>query len=175
MIKAEIHEFILRNWRIVKVATTKAQRKLLFTCAVRARRSAGWAMPKSTPWPRARRRGARRPGDGAALQCPDVASDLGPAHADDAFAPSAYLADPRFEPAAALEREQSDALQLDKLGDALDALDPRSRDIVVSRWLNEPKATLHDLAARYGVSAERIRQLETNAFQKMKGVLPAVA
>jgi RNA polymerase sigma-32 factor len=172
-IKAEIHEFILRNWRIVKVATTKAQRKLFFNLRS-AKKALGW-MGTSEVEAVAAELGVdsrdvltmeQR------LSAHDVAFDPSPEGDDDVFVPAAYLEDQRFEPAANLEREEYDALRLDRLGAALERLDERSRDIVVSRWLVEPKATLHDLAERYGVSAERIRQLEKNAFNKMKASIP---
>ena len=172
-IKAEIHEFILRNWRIVKVATTKAQRKLFFNLRS-AKKALGW-MGSSEVDAVAAELGVdsrdvltmeQR------LSAHDVAFDVSPDSDDDTFVPAAYLEDQRFEPAANLEREEYDELRLGRLSEALERLDDRSRDIVVSRWLTEPKATLHDLAARYGVSAERIRQLEKNAFNKMKTSIP---
>ncbi len=173
-IKAEIHEFILRNWRIVKVATTKAQRKLFFNLRG-AKKALGWlganeraaiaddldveALDVETMEQR--------------LSAHDLAFDGYTDNDEDGdFAPAGYLPDRRFEPAAVFEREQTSAMQHEKLGAALSALDPRSRDIVVSRWLEEPKATLHDLADRYGVSAERIRQLEKTAFAKIRKAMP---
>lgn len=174
-IKAEIHEFILRNWRIVKVATTKAQRKLFFNLRS-AKKALGWM-------------GTEEVADVAAelgvdarevvtmeqrLSAHDVAFDLGNDDEDGTFAPAAYLEDDRFEPAQACETAELEDLREARLGAALEELDARSRDIVVSRWLQEPKATLHDLAERYGVSAERIRQLEKNAFGKIKASLPAL-
>ncbi|MEX2482341.1 MAG: RNA polymerase sigma factor RpoH [Gammaproteobacteria bacterium] len=173
-VKAEIHEFILRNWRIVRVATTKAQRKLFFNLRS-AKKSLGW-MGRSEIDALANELGVDTRDVQTMEQrmsAHDVAFDLGADDDDDAFVPAAYLEDQHSEPSANLEREQFDEVRSDKLGDALAALDDRSRDIVVSRWLEEPKATLHDLAARYGVSAERIRQLEKNAFQKMKKAIPA--
>jgi len=172
-IKAEIHEFILRNWRIVKVATTKAQRKLFFNLRG-AKKALGW-MSNAEVNALADELGVEAREVltmEQRLSAHDIAFDVGPEDDEDAFVPAAYLEDPRLDPSASLEREQFDDVRLDKLGGALAALDERSRDIVVSRWLVEPKATLHDLADRYGVSAERIRQLEKNAFNKMKGAIP---
>ncbi len=172
-IKAEIHEFILRNWRIVKVATTKAQRKLFFNLRS-ARKALGWMGAEEVAaiaedlgvetrdvLTMEQRLGAH-----------DVAFDPAPDGDDDTFVPAAYLEDQRFEPAAHYESEQDEQQRLDGLGQALAALDERSRDIVTSRWLSEPKATLHDLAGRYDVSAERIRQIEKAAFGKIRKALP---
>lgn len=175
-IKAEIHEYILRNWRIVKVATTKAQRKLFFN--LRSHKKAlGWMGSDEV----------RELADELDVDTSDVttmeqrlsAHDVGfdPVARDDdeAFSPAAYLEDHRFEPAAHYESEQTERLRHDKLNAALAALDERSRDIVVSRWLTEPKATLHDLADRYAVSAERIRQIEKAAMKKIREALPELA
>ncbi|MGR8918617.1 MAG: RNA polymerase sigma factor RpoH [Gammaproteobacteria bacterium] len=171
-IKAEIHEFILRNWRIVKVATTKAQRKLFFNLRS-AKKALGWM-------------GAEEVDDVAAelgvdrrevltmeqrLAAHDAAFD-GYGDGEDAFVPAAYLEDQRFEPAATYERSEAESRRSEGLASALAELDERSRDIVVCRWLTEPKSTLHELAERYGVSAERIRQLEKNAFAKIRKAVP---
>jgi len=174
-IKAEIHEFILRNWRIVKVATTKAQRKLFFNLRS-ARKSLGWMGAREVDAM------AEEFGVEARdvltmeqrLNAHDVAFDVSPEADDNPFVPAAYLEDQRFEPASQLERAEHGERTADDLHAALDVLDARSRDIVVSRWLTEPKATLHELAARYGVSAERIRQLEKNAFNALKRALPGL-
>ncbi len=175
-IKAEIHEYILKNWRLVKVATTKAQRKLFFNL-----RSLKASSDTLTPaevdeiayklWVKAEevvemetRMGGR-----------DLALDGSPDDEDDnRVAPIAYLADSAAEPTQVLEAREYDRLQSDGLQQALAGLDERSRRIVEARWLDEENpATLHDLAAEFGVSAERIRQIEVKALQKMKGLLAA--
>jgi len=176
-IKAEIHEYILRNWRIVKVATTKAQRKLFFNLRSSKKRL-GWfsreeiegvaedlgVKPETVVEMEAR------------MSSHDVAFDLQDSDEDDggsAFAPAAYVADMRNEPASQLESADSEAHQHEQLVSALAALDERSRDILQRRWLNEQKETLHELAEVYGVSAERIRQIEKAAMKKLKGTLVA--
>ena len=175
-IRAEIHEFILRNWRIVKVATTKAQRKLFFNLRSQKKRLA-WlnndevnAVAESLGVePReVREMESRLTGQDMAF---DPAAD---ADDDTAFqAPAHYLEDNRYDPARQLEEaDWSDSANA-SLHDALDGLDERSRDILHQRWLAEEKATLHELAAKYNVSAERIRQLEKNAMTKLKGRLLA--
>ncbi len=174
-IRAEIHEFILRNWRIVKVATTKAQRKLFFNLRS-AKKRLGWLSRDEVE---------------------AVASDLGvtpenvlemesrlaahdasfdPLDADDGeapVAPVAYLADRRADPALQVELLDSADHGRRQLAAALETLDPRSRDIVEKRWLVEPKATLKELADVHGVSLERIRQLEKNALTRLRGVIAA--
>ena len=175
-IKAEMHEFILRNWRIVKVATTKAQRKLFFNLRGSKKRL-GWLSQE---------------------EAENVASDLGvdantvmqmegrmgaydasfdgaaDADDEDAYqAPAQYLEDSRYDPAVRVEEEEWEKASNDGLYVALSELDERSRDILAQRWLNDRKATLHDLAAKYDVSAERIRQLEKNAMDKVKARLQA--
>jgi RNA polymerase sigma-32 factor len=172
-IRAEIHEFILRNWRIVKVATTKAQRKLFFNLRS-AKKRLGWM--KSEEVDRlANDLGVSREEVlrmEERLNATDASYD---AHVvegeEEGYAPVHYLEDRRFEPEALLTEAESESGQLEGLTNALATLDPRSRDIVVSRWLREPKKTLHELAARYDVSAERVRQLEQRALEKLKGVL----
>ena len=168
-IKAEIHEFILRNWRIVKVATTKAQRKLFFNLRS-TKRALGWMGAEEVD-SMARDLGVDA-GDVTTMEqrlsAHDVAFDYNPHAEEEAHAPVAFLEDMRFEPATQYEDEEFTEMRTKRLGEALSELDERSRDIVVSRWLSEPKATLHDLAGRYGVSAERIRQLEKSAFGKIK-------
>ncbi|KAA6185608.1 RNA polymerase sigma factor RpoH [Thiohalocapsa marina] len=172
-IRAEIHEYILRNWRIVKVATTKAQRKLFFNLRSSKKRL-GWFTKQEVE---------------------DVAADLGVkpetvlemesrlSNHDMAFdgyddddddgpsAPSTYLPDMRMEPATALEREDSEAHQRKRLFAALEGLDERSKTILRERWLTEKKQTLHELAQQFGVSAERIRQIEKNAMNKLRNQL----
>ena len=173
-VKAEIHEFILRNWRIVKVATTKAQRKLFFNLRS-SRKRLGWM---------------------SRAEVEDVAADLGveprvvmemeqrlTAH-DASFdplvehdsdsdrpAPAGYIADLRFEPATQAEDDDWKAHSEAKLAEAMEALDDRSRSIVSRRWLAERKMTLQELADEYGVSAERIRQLEKNALKKLRKLI----
>ena len=173
-VKAEIHEFILRNWRIVKVATTKAQRKLFFNLRS-SRKRLGWM---------------------SRAEVEDVAADLGveprvvmemeqrlTAH-DASFdplvehdsdsdrpAPSGYIEDLRFEPATQVEDDDWKAHSEAMLAEAMEALDDRSRSIVSRRWLAERKLTLQELADEYGVSAERIRQIEKNALKKLRKLI----
>ena len=178
-IRAEIHEFILRNWRIVKVATTKAQRKLFFKLRSSKKRL-GWLNHDEVNTV------ARELGVSAAnvmemearLSNHDVAFDPADSDGDDehdAFAPVAYLRDDQANPAEALERDDWEDQTNSRLSAALDLLDPRSRDIVQRRWLADDKPTLHQLAAEYQISAERIRQLEANAMKKLRAALPAPA
>jgi RNA polymerase sigma-32 factor len=175
-IKAEIHEFILKNWRIVKVATTKAQRKLFFNLR-RAKKRLGW-MNAAEVQAVAKDLGVKpetvREME-ARLNGMDIAFDTPADEADDAKpSPATFLVDQNnIDPYSVMEAETSGARQLDALHDGLDQLDQRTRDIVHRRWIAEPKATLQELADEYGVSAERIRQLEANAFKKMKQVLLA--
>lgn len=176
-IRAEIHEFILRNWRIVKVATTKAQRKLFFNLRS-AKKRLGWFSPDEVNAV-AKDLGVR-PEEvmemESRLSSQDVAFD---AHADDGedehghLEPAAYLQDTRMDPAAQIEHADWEEHKIDRLQNALATLDPRSREIVAERWLNEDKSTLQELAERYQVSAERIRQLEKNAMKKLKAALAA--
>jgi RNA polymerase sigma-32 factor len=171
-IKAEMHEFILRNWRIVKVATTKAQRKLFFNLRS-ARQRLGW-MSSQEVEAVAKDLGVETHEVllmEERMNAHDQAFDPAVEGEDDDLSPSAYLCDTRFEPVQQLERLEEESLDQENLGDALAALDPRSRDIVTSRWLSEPKMTLQDLADRYQVSAERIRQLENNAMKAMRRAL----
>jgi RNA polymerase sigma-32 factor len=175
-IKAEMHEYILRNWRIVKVATTKAQRKLFFNLRS-AKKSLAWLTPEETAAIAAdlgvdavevQRMEGRLASRDVAFDLPSDADD------DDAWqAPQNYLEDHSTDPALAVESEDFRQDSEGRLHTALAALDERSRDIVARRWLAEQKATLHELAAEHGVSAERIRQLETNAMKKLKTALAA--
>jgi RNA polymerase sigma-32 factor len=176
-IRAEMHEFILRNWRIVKVATTKAQRKLFFN--LRSLKQKLGSLGHEEAETIARQLGVkveevkemetRLGGQDVALE---PAGDEG----EEKFAPIAYLADSDAEPGRILEHEETARLQSEGLTRALGTLDPRSRRIIEARWLREKDtATLHDLAAEFGVSAERIRQIENKAMQKMKGMLAAPA
>ncbi len=174
-IRAEIHEFILRNWRIVKVATTKAQRKLFFKLRG-AKKRLGWLNGDEVDMV------ARELGVSSdtvlemesRLSGYDVSFDPVPDVDDDeheTYTPSAYLRDEQADPADALERDNWEEQTTNRLGEALERLDPRSRDIVQRRWLNDQKPTLHELAAEYQVSAERIRQLENNAMKKLRACL----
>lgn len=173
-IKAEIHEFILRNWRIVKVATTKAQRKLFFNLRGAKKRLA-WltndeanavAADLNVDVKQVREMEGR-------LSSTDMGFDAGADDDDDtAFqAPANYLEDSRYNPATQLEESDWESNSVANLSAALDQLDDRSKDIIQQRWLSENKSTLHDLAAQYGVSAERIRQLEKNAMKKVRGMI----
>lgn len=174
-IRAEIHEFILRNWRIVRVATTKAQRKLFFNLR-RAKQRLGWmsraeaeevARELEVPTETVLEMEARLGGQ-------DLAFD--PLPEDDGeedFSPVAYLEAPNADPAEQVAAEDQAGFQLDRLAEGLEKLDARSRAIIERRWLKEPKATLHELAAEYGVSAERIRQIEAAAFKKLRAAIEA--
>lgn len=175
-IRAEIHEFILKNWRIVKVATTKAQRKLFFNLRSSKKRL-GWFTREEVETV------ATDLGVSAEtvlemekrMSSPDVAFDL-PSDADDEdnnFAPAAYLESVNSDPAKQLEKSDWDAHHNERLHLALEGLDERARDILSRRWLVEDKATLQELADKYQVSAERIRQLEKGAMKKLQAVLAA--
>jgi RNA polymerase sigma-32 factor len=173
-VRAEIHEYILRNWRIVKVATTKAQRKLFFNLRG-AKKRLGWlnraevdavagdlGVSPETVLEMEKR-----------LSAYDAAFD--PQSSEDGdgdrFAPAGYLQDMRFEPAAQVEAEDWKSHSGELLHHALEDLDVRSRDIVKKRWLDEDKVTLQVLAGTYGISAERVRQIEKNAMNKLKTAL----
>jgi RNA polymerase sigma-32 factor len=175
-VKAEMHEYILRNWRIVKVATTKAQRKLFFNLRS-AKQRLGWSSPEEVAGI-AEDLGVKPETVlemEVRMSSQDIAFDGPQADEEDAvnFAPSAYLADMRHEPASQFETLDSEHRQQEALHQALGGLDARSRDILQRRWLSESKATLHELADEYGVSAERIRQIEKVAMQKMKTAIMA--
>jgi len=176
-VRAEMHEYILRNWRIVKVATTKAQRKLFFNLRSKKKRL-GWlnqeevnavaadlgVKPETVLEMESR------------LSGHDIGFDLSAADDDEDtrhFAPAAYLADDSQDPARVLEQSDWSERNTSSLAEALVTLDERSRTILEERWLSEDKTTLHDLAARYGVSAERIRQVEKNAINKLKKTMLA--
>ncbi|WP_028994762.1 RNA polymerase sigma factor RpoH [Azonexus hydrophilus] len=175
-IKAEIHEYILKNWRLVKVATTKAQRKLFFNLRSQKAGYEGVDTLSGTQAAEvAERLGVKREEVvemETRLSGRDLALEGNPDDGDDAFAPIDYLADSRYEPTRMLENKARATLESDGLQQALGALDPRSRRIVEARWLAEGEAaTLHELAAEFDVSAERIRQIEAKALQKMRGLL----
>ena len=170
-IKSEIHEFVLRNWRIVKVATTKPQRKLFFKLRSSKKRL-GWftndevndvaktlgVKPETVLEMESRLSGS------------DVTFDPPTSDNDDEhhFTPAAYLTDDGADPSRRLEHDDTRSQDMSLMADSLKTLDDRSQNIIRRRWLNEDKATLHELAAEYQVSAERIRQIEKNALNKMR-------
>ena len=178
-IRAEIHEYVLRNWRLVKVATTKAQRKLFFNLR-RLKKNLAWLSGEET------RAVALDLGVSPAevtemekrLAARDMSFDPAP-DADEeetAFSPAAFLPAPAADPAESVEAEEWESDSADRLYQALGRLDDRSRDILEQRWIGEEKATLHELAGKYGVSAERIRQIEANALTKLRSLIaPAAA
>jgi RNA polymerase sigma-32 factor len=175
-IRAEIYDYILRNWRIVKVATTKAQRKLFFNLR-KSRERLGWmtrsevdalattldVAPETVQQMESR------------LSSPDVPFDAGDDSDDETFhaAPAGYLQDMRYNPEVLVTQSDQETSRSEQLGQALARLDDRARDIIQRRWLDEQKPTLHELAAQYGVSAERIRQIEQKALAQMKDSLVA--
>ena len=173
-IRAEIHEYVLRNWRLVRVATTKAQRKLFFNLR-RMKKNLAWLSEDETHAvardlgvePREVREMEQR------LSARDLSFDPTPAAEDEdgGWSPAAYLPAPDADPAVAVERAEWDEVTSSSLSDAIESLDPRSRRIIEARWLGEDKLTLHDLAAEFGVSAERIRQIEANALRKLRGLM----
>jgi len=175
-IRAEIHEYVLRNWRLVKVATTKAQRKLFFNLR-KYKRNLGWLSAEET------RAVARDLGVTEhdvtemerRLYSRDVSFDPAPDTdaEEDVYSPSAYLPAADADPAIAVERAEWDDDVTGKVADAMSRLDARSQAILRARWMDEPRATLHDLADHYGVSAERIRQIEANAIKKLKKMVVA--
>ena len=170
-IKAEIHEYILKNWRIVKVATTKAQRKLFFKLRSQKKRL-GWFKSEEIDHV-AETLGVTRENViemENRLNNYDVAFDLSADDDEDSayLTPAYSLASNTPSPELLLEAQDTEQNNMQMLGEALEDLDDRSRAIVTRRWLNEPKATLHELAGEYGVSAERIRQIESNAFKTIK-------
>jgi RNA polymerase sigma-32 factor len=174
-IRAEIHEFVLRNWRLVKVATTKAQRKLFFNLR-KMKRHLGWLSSEERAAVAADL--GVSPAEVAEMEQRLYARDLSfdpqpDADDEDAVAPVAYLPSPGSDPAQALAEDDWAEQAQERLAAALATLDARSQDILRKRWLEEPKQTLHELAATYGVSAERIRQLEANALKKLRGLLAA--
>jgi RNA polymerase sigma-32 factor len=181
-IKAEIHEFILRNWRLVKVATTKAQRKLFFN--LRSMKQGLGTMSQDEVAHIARELKVK-PEEVAEMETRMTGADLSLEGRNDEgeeeFAPIAYLADPNGEPTQVLERLEHERLQTVGVREALARLDERSRRIIEARWLDEDAdgnvgtATLHDLADEFGVSAERIRQIEVKALQKLRATLAAAA
>jgi RNA polymerase sigma-32 factor len=181
-IKAEIHEYILRNWRLVKVATTKAQRKLFFN--LRSMKQGLGTMSRDQVEDMAQELHVKT-SDVTEMETRmsggDIALEGRIDDGEEQYAPIAYLADPTSEPTQMLERLEYDRLQTEGIREALDTLDARSRRIVEARWLDEDRdgnvgtATLHDLAQEFGVSAERIRQIEAKALQKMRAALAVEA
>jgi RNA polymerase sigma-32 factor len=175
-IRAEIFDYILRNWRIVKVATTKAQRKLFFNLR-KSRERLGWmtrgevdtlaenldVAPETVQQMESRMSNA------------DVAFDADNDADDDSFhtSPAGYLQDMRYNPEVLASQSDQEDLRQTQLSSALTSLDARSRDIIQRRWLDEKKPTLHELADEYGISAERIRQIEMKALDAMKDALEA--
>ena len=167
-VRSEIHEYVLRNWRIVKIATTKSQRKLFFNLR-KAKKRLGWMNDREVDavaedlgvTPREVREMELR------MSQPDMALDLEPDHGDGP-APRLSLPAPQADPAQLWEEQDSDENRSQQLHEAMQGLDERSRNIVRQRWLGEKKRTLQDLADEYGLSAERVRQIEATAFQKLR-------
>ena len=179
-IKAEIHEYILRNWRLVKVATTKAQRKLFFNLRS-MKKGLGTMSPDEVDG--VARQLNVKPEEVSEMETRlsggDIALEGRIEDGEEEFAPIAYLADEDSEPTEVLQRRQHDLMQTEGMREAVGQLDPRSRRIIEARWLNEDAdgrvgtATLHELADEFGVSAERIRQIEAKALEKMRAALAA--
>src|SRR5579862_4630740 len=176
-IRAEIHEYVLRNWRLVKVATTKAQRKLFFNLR-RLKKNLSWLSPEET------RAVAHDLGVSSAevtemerrLSARDIAFEAASDGDDeDSYGPSTYLPAPDADPAEQVEQEEWASSSSEQLSAAMQSLDDRSRTILQRRWMSEDKATLHELADEYGVSAERIRQIEAGAINRLRALLPAPA
>jgi RNA polymerase sigma-32 factor len=172
-IRAEIHEYVLRNWRLVKVATTKAQRKLFFNLR-RMKKNLAWLSADET------KAVASDLGVSAAevtemeqrLAARDMSFDPTPeSDEDDVYSPAAFLPSPDSDPAERVEADEWESDSSDRLQLAMARLDDRSRDILQRRWMTDDKATLHELADKYGVSAERIRQIESNALGKLRGLM----
>jgi len=175
-IKAEIHEYILKNWRLVKVATTKAQRKLFFNLRSLKNGYEGIDSLSGTQAAEVAKRLGVKAEEVVEMETRlsgrDLALQGSPEDGEDSYGPIDYLADSRYEPTRMLENKAQARLQDEGLKAALEGLDPRSRRIVEARWLHDGEAaTLHELAAEFDVSAERIRQIEAKALQKMRGVL----
>jgi RNA polymerase sigma-32 factor len=175
-IRAEIHEYILRNWRIVRIATTKAQRKLFFNLRSAKQRLGWFSEDEAEAVAKDLGVEARVLRDmESRMALPDLGFDtpLGGESEDEGTAPADWIADSSYDPAYLVAEEDAEQNQQERLLDALDGLNERARDILQRRWLQEPKATLQELADEYGVSAERIRQLESNAMKKLRGALAA--
>ena len=176
-IRAEIHEYVLRNWRLVKIATTKAQRKLFFNLR---------RMKKNLTWLSAEETAAVARDLGVSvgevtemekrLAARDMSFDPTPeSDEEEVYSPASYLPSPDADPAEQVESAESSEDESDRLQEAMERLDARSREIVQRRWMTDDKATLHELADKYGVSAERIRQIESSAIGKLRGLMAAAA
>lgn len=171
-IKAEIHEYVIRNWRIVKIATTKAQRKLFFNLRSLKKSSKKLTLEEAqsiandlnVTAEQVLEMEGRLTAYDAAFEAQGDDDDEGSTH----VAPALYLEDNRYDPARLVEEEDYEEQSTSALHDAMEQLDDRSRNILQRRWLDDDKSTLHELAAEYNVSAERIRQLEKNAMEKIK-------
>jgi len=173
-IRAEIHDYVLRNWRLVKIATTKAQRKLFFNLR-RMKKNLAWLSADET------QAVARDLGVSVAevtemeqrLSARDLSFDPTPESGDEdeSYGPALFLPAPNADPAQSAESEQWDDDVTRRLADAMAALDARSQDIVRRRWMAEDKATLHELAAEYDISAERVRQIEVAAMKRLKKLM----
>ena len=171
-IKAEIHEYVIRNWRIVKIATTKAQRKLFFNLRSLKKSSKKLTLEEAqsiandlnVTAEQVLEMEGRLTAYDAAFEASGDDDDEGSTH----VAPALYLEDNRYDPARLVENEDYEEQSTAALHDAMEQLDDRSRNILQRRWLDDDKSTLHELAAEYNVSAERIRQLEKNAMEKIK-------
>jgi len=173
-IRAEIHEYVLRNWRLVKVATTKAQRKLFFNLRSLKQSLDTLSIAEADAMAKELNVSRRDVLEmETRLSGRDISIDPTVEDGEESYSPVAYLASPDENPAQVLEREQTEQHLHTGLFKALENLDPRSRRIIEARWLTEDdSSTLHDLAAEYGVSAERIRQIEARALQKMREQIP---
>jgi len=174
-IRAEIHEHILRNWRIVKIATTKAQRKLFFNLRSMKKSHGALSLDETNEMAKTLR---VKPAEVAEMEMrlggQDVSLEPLGEDDEDNFGPISYLSNPDEEPGRILEHEENERLQTQGLAQALAGLDARSRRIIESRWLRETDtATLHELADEFGVSAERIRQIEGQAMKKMRASMQA--
>jgi RNA polymerase sigma-32 factor len=176
-IRAEIHEYVLRNWRLVKVATTKSQRKLFFNLR-RMKKNLAWLSEEET------RAVAKDLGVEVSdvremeqrLSARDMSFDPTPdTDEEESYSPAMYLPASNADPAIEVEREEWEEDSSERLSVALEKLDERSRSILKRRWMTDDKATLHELADEYGISAERVRQVESNAISKLKGLMGAAA
>src|SRR6266404_446495 len=172
-IRAEIHEYVLRNWRLVKVATTKSQRKLFYNLR-KMKKNLAWLSEEET------KAVARDLGVEVSdvremeqrLSARDMSFDPTPENdEEEAYSPAMYLPATNADPAVEVEREEWEEDSSDRLVLAMEKLDERSRNILKRRWMTEDKATLHELADQYGISAERVRQVESNAISKLKGLM----
>ena len=172
-IRAEIHEYVLRNWRLVKVATTKSQRKLFFNLR-KMKKNLAWLSEEET------RAVARDLGVDVSdvremeqrLSARDMSFDPTPeSDEEETYSPAMYLPASNADPAVEVEREEWEEDSSDRLILAMEKLDERSRNILKRRWMTDDKATLHELADEYGISAERVRQVESNAISKLKGLM----